>query len=361
MGRDRDVEGRAEVGMTSGSEIGDNQDVVGSGSGSPTPRRPLRQSILPSLRPTMRSGEADFAHPAELDFSRLLNFYRIRWAYEPTTFTLAWTEDGRPAEMFTPDFYLPEHRLYIELTTMRQRLVTRKNRKLRRLREIYPNVQIKLLYRRDYHRLLDSYRGIRRGSVPCQLGRIVFDAETIQLRVNALADAIAAEWSSVADSRPPLVLPVGRGSTCFAGALTEALAARGRSFESDRLELTRYRILGGGRRVRVRRGPESALAGRRVLLVEDVVSTGLSLAYLIRWLEHRRVTGVDVCTLLDRRLARLVDVPLHYAGFNAPDELLVGFGLNLRHQFRDLPYIAAVIPIVQPGGVDTIIAEQPGL
>ena len=304
----------------------------------------IQQAALPPLRQSLRAGEDAFAHPAERDFSRLLTFYRIRWTYEPTTFALAWAGDGRPAEMFTPDFYLPDHRLYIELTTMRQRLVTRKNRKLRRLRELYPHVQIKLLYRRDYHRLLDAYRGPIPASLPCRLGRVVFDSETIRERVEYLAEKMACQWNAQ-EGPTPLLLGVGRGSAVFVTALTAALRARRVLFETDRIDVSRYRLLGGlgpSRRVRVRRGPAAALAGRRVVLVEDVVSTGLSVAYLARWLKRQRVTSVDVCALLDRRAARVVEVPMRYVGFDAPDELLVGFGLHLRRQFRELPYIAAI-------------------
>ena len=80
---------------------------------------------------------APFAHQAEADFAELLNFYRIPWLYEPTSFAIEWDGDA-VTEMFTPDFYLPDQDLYIELTTMKQSLVTKKNRKVRLLRELYP-------------------------------------------------------------------------------------------------------------------------------------------------------------------------------------------------------------------------------
>jgi hypothetical protein len=101
----------------------------------------------------------DFHHESEAEFARLLNYYGIEWQYEPHPFALQW-RDGRPTEMFTPDFYLTEYDLYIELTTMRQSLVRRKNRKLRLLRALYPEINIKLIYRRDYQRLLERF-GIR--------------------------------------------------------------------------------------------------------------------------------------------------------------------------------------------------------
>ena len=101
---------------------------------------------------------AEFAHPSEAEFAKLLDFYQIDWEYEPRSFALRWAADGRPIEFFTPDFYLPELDLYIELTTLKQSLVTKKNRKLRHLRELYPDVRIKLLYRRDLANLALKYR-----------------------------------------------------------------------------------------------------------------------------------------------------------------------------------------------------------
>jgi hypothetical protein len=98
-----------------------------------------------------------FAHPAEREFAKLLDFYQIAWEYEPRSFPLRWAEDGRIVEQFTPDFYLPAEGMYIELTAMRQRLVTRKNRKIRKLRELYPDVRVKLLCHRDLMQMTAKY------------------------------------------------------------------------------------------------------------------------------------------------------------------------------------------------------------
>ena len=99
-----------------------------------------------------------FANDAERECAKVLDFYRVPWDYEPRTFVLESDEEGRIIEAFTPDFYLPEQDLFLEITVMKQRLVTRKNRKLRKLRELYPGVQIKLFYKRDIERLTQRYR-----------------------------------------------------------------------------------------------------------------------------------------------------------------------------------------------------------
>ena len=99
-----------------------------------------------------------FANEYELECAKLLDYYGIPWMYEPHTFVLEEDEDGRVVEAMAPDFYLPEQDLYVELTVMKQSLVTRKNRKLRKLRERYPEVNVKLFYRRDIERLAQRYR-----------------------------------------------------------------------------------------------------------------------------------------------------------------------------------------------------------
>ena len=99
-----------------------------------------------------------FANRAELECAKLLDYYGVPWDYEPRTFVLETDAEGRVTEAFRPDFYLPEQDLYLEITVMKQTLVTRKNRKLRKLRERYPDVNAKLFYRRDVERLAERLR-----------------------------------------------------------------------------------------------------------------------------------------------------------------------------------------------------------
>jgi hypoxanthine phosphoribosyltransferase len=99
-----------------------------------------------------------FANRIELECAKVLDYYGIPWEYEPRTFVLARDEEGRITSAFTPDFYLPEQDLYVEVTVMKQSLVTRKNRKLREVRRLYPDVNVKLFYRRDIERLAQRFR-----------------------------------------------------------------------------------------------------------------------------------------------------------------------------------------------------------
>ncbi len=98
-----------------------------------------------------------FAHESEHRFARILDFYGVLWEYEPVEFALDWDENRRPVSGFRPDFWLPEPGLFVELTTLNQRLVTKKNGKVRRLAELYPDVRVTLLYQRDTLDLLAKY------------------------------------------------------------------------------------------------------------------------------------------------------------------------------------------------------------
>jgi hypothetical protein len=125
-----------------------------------------------------------FAHASEAELARILDYYDVRWDYEPHTFPIMWNLEGAVVESFSPDFYLPELGLYIELTTLKQSLVRRKNRKLRRLRELYPDVRVKLFYGKDFKALMLKY------------GRFDIAASLSGLEGQALAAAAALEQSA---------------------------------------------------------------------------------------------------------------------------------------------------------------------
>ena len=122
-----------------------------------------RFGIVPPGNVTLRNKM--FAHPSEEMFANLLDFYRIAWEYEPRSFPVSYDQDGSVLEAFTPDFYLPEFDLYVELTTMKQSLVTRKNRKVRLLRELYPHLNIQVFYQKDFENLIFKY-GLAERPVP---------------------------------------------------------------------------------------------------------------------------------------------------------------------------------------------------
>ena len=304
-------------------------------------RRPVKQRS----RLVRRSGPAhsriEFAHPSEQEFARFLDYYRIRWVYEPVSFPIAW--DGtRVSEMFTPDFYLPEHDLYIELTTMKQSLVTPKNRKLRMLRETYPDVNVRLLYRKDYQQLL-AKAGY--GALEVQhlrkedIGNILISPVELETRVRALARKISRDY------RGGSIVLVGvlKGVTFFLADLARQIKV---PFVIDYLDLRRFAGAQPRERVRIARDIDYPIEGRNVLLVEDIVNTGLTLDYVLNELRERRPASIEVVTLLNRPGRRLVEVPVRYVGFQIPNDYVVGYGLDYRELYRNLPFICALKPSV---------------
>jgi hypothetical protein len=122
---------------------------VTSSSRSDDSRR-RHPSVVPSI-------PQPFAHPSEQLFSQLLTLYGFQWIYEPLEFPLYWNEHGVPIRGFRPDFFLPERSLFIELTVLEQRLTTKKNRKVRRFRDLYPEIPLLVVYQRDFHQLLRQH------------------------------------------------------------------------------------------------------------------------------------------------------------------------------------------------------------
>ncbi|MGI5916923.1 MAG: hypothetical protein ACOX9A_10825 [Anaerolineae bacterium] len=111
----------------------------------------------PIQHPQVDREDVVFSHPSEREFARILDFFGIAWRYEPTTFPLRWDDDGRLLEAFSPDFFLVDQNLYVELTTLQPRLMRIKRQKLRRLAELYPEVNVRLWSRKDFNHLLERF------------------------------------------------------------------------------------------------------------------------------------------------------------------------------------------------------------
>ena len=135
--------------------------------------------------------------------SRILDFYAVRWEYEPDTFPILWNTDGDVVESFSPDFYLPDLDLYLEMTTLRQKLVRKKNRKLRRLRELYPAVEIKLFYARDFRALMLKYgRLALADALSGTSGQVAAPHQAAAAADDALAEAARREAATRPAERP---------------------------------------------------------------------------------------------------------------------------------------------------------------
>ena len=275
-----------------------------------------------------------FAHESEEEFARILDFYGVAWEYEPRSFTLR-EEDGRIVEAFTPDFYLSELDLYIELTTLKQSLVTAKHRKLRRFQERYPDMQIKLLHRADYLSLLAKYGFGPFSEVEVAgIHEVLISVSELERRVGELGAQISQDYKG----REPLLVGVLRGVTCFMADLMRHISL---PLAIDFMAISSYEGEEGGS-VRIVKDLEEPIAGRDVIVVEDIVDTGMTLSTLLRGLRLREPASLKVCALLDKRVRRLVDVSIDYVGFEVPDEFVVGYGLDFRQKFRNLPFVATL-------------------
>jgi hypoxanthine phosphoribosyltransferase len=275
-----------------------------------------------------------FAHESEEEFSRILDFYGVAWEYEPRLFSLR-EEEGRILEGFTPDFYLRDLDLYVELTTLKQSLVTEKHRKLRLLQERHPEIQIKLLHRSDYLSLLAKYGFGPFSEIEVEgVHEVLISATEIERRIGELGAQLSRDY----EGREPLLIGVLRGVTCFMADLMRHISL---PLSIDFMAISSYEGKEGGA-VRIVKDLEEPLAGRDVLVIEDIVDTGMTLNTLLQGLRLRGPASLKVCTLLDKRVRRLVDVPIDYVGFEVPDEFVVGYGLDFRQKFRNLPFIAAL-------------------
>jgi bifunctional protein TilS/HprT len=319
---------------------------------------PFRQKTeevgtLESLAPVeasalRRSRSVIFAHPSEEYFARILDFYNIEWVYEPRSFPLSWNGDT-VTEMFTPDFYLPGLDLYIELTTLRQSLVTHKNRKLRRLKELHPEVKITLLYKNDYDRLLAKYGcGPLAQTRAHGISRVLYSATEIEDRVRALAGQISSDYAS----RRPLMVGVQRGFICFMADLIRQITI---TVDIDFMAISYYSG-DSDSAVRITKDIDLSVVGRHVIMVEDIVDTGITLSYILNHLQAGGPASLAVCTLLDRRARRLADVCLDYVGFEVPDEFVVGYGLDYREEYRNLPFIG--IPTLEKSSKKEISPQK---
>ena len=178
-------------------------------------------------------------------------------------------------------------------------------------------------------------RPLQSDSVP-ELSRIVLTEEEIQREIDRLGKDITRDYGN----KDPVVVGVLKGAFVFTCDLIRRIETL---VTLDFLSLRSFSLQHrDARRVEITRDLEESIEGREVLIIEDLVDTGLSLNYLCHMLGKRQPASVVVCSLLDRPQLRLVDLPLRYRGFEVDDQFLVGYGLDFQGRFLNLPYIAAL-------------------
>lgn len=292
--------------------------------------------------------DQSFAHKAEADFAALLDFYRITWEYEPVSFPLQRANDGRIVQMFTPDFYLPEQDLFIELTTMKQSLITKKHGKIRRVKELHPEIKVMLLTRRDYHELLSQYGygAVEITALPeSDIERILYSQSEIAARVAALGKEISHDYAD----HSLILAGLLKGVTFFMADLARAIT---RPLALDYLAVAPPHP-DQSERVRFIKDLDLDIRDRHVLLIEDILTTGLTIDFVISRLRKRRPASLEVCALFDKREQRVVDVLARYIGFQIPSAFVVGYGLDYRELYRNLPFVCVLRPEVYARDIET--------
>jgi hypoxanthine phosphoribosyltransferase len=164
------------------------------------------------------------------------------------------------------------------------------------------------------------------------IGPVLFDRKQIADRVTNIGEEITEQYLG----RVPIVVSVLRGATIFVTDLSRAL---GIDHELDFLALNAFGQHGAGNEARVLKDLQLPISGRDVILVEDIVDTGLSINFLLEYLRNHKPASIEVCTLLDRPHRRLIETPIAWTGFTAPDRFVVGYGFDYQQRFRNLPDI----------------------
>ena len=169
-----------------------------------------------------------------------------------------------------------------------------------------------------------------------QILEILFTEDQIRARVRDLARDITADYTG----RQLVLVSILRGSVFFATDLSRKIEL---PLAMDFLSISSYGEDSEGV-VRITKDLEENIAGKDVLVIEDIVDTGFTLKYLLRTLGGRNPKSLEVCALLDRRARRIIEMDLKYVGFEIPDKFVVGYGLDYRQRYRNLPYIGIVKP-----------------
>lgn len=180
--------------------------------------------------------------------------------------------------------------------------------------------------------------------------QIVYSQEAIGQRVRELGEEISRDYAG----KVPVLVSILKGSVVFLADLLRSITI---PVHIDFMAITSFER--GGRPggvVRILKDLDLQVSGRDILLVEDIIDTGLTAGYLVKTLEAREPRSLQICTLLDRRVRRLAHLPLQYVGFDVPDQYLVGYGLDHRQTYRNLPFLA-LLPDDEP--LDRVIHEHP--
>jgi hypoxanthine phosphoribosyltransferase len=174
------------------------------------------------------------------------------------------------------------------------------------------------------------------GSIHGDVEEVLLNADEIAARVAELGAQLAADYAG----RTPVLISVLKGSIVFLADLIRAMDV---PLNVDLMEVSSYgSATESSGQVRILKDLSSSIEGRDVVVVEDIIDTGLTLNYLLRYLGERNPASVRVCCLLDKPARRLAEIEIDYRGFSIPDRFVIGYGLDYDERYRNLPYIGVL-------------------
>jgi hypoxanthine phosphoribosyltransferase len=165
--------------------------------------------------------------------------------------------------------------------------------------------------------------------------QVMFTEEEILERVRELGAEISDDYAG----QMPVLVAILKGSVIFLADLLRSISL---PVQVDFMAITTFESGGRPGVVRILKDLDIPVAGRPVIIVEDIIDTGLTAGYLVKNLLARDPRSLQICTLLDRTVRRLADLPLKYVGFDVPDTFIVGYGLDHRQEYRNLPFIGVL-------------------
>jgi hypoxanthine phosphoribosyltransferase len=171
---------------------------------------------------------------------------------------------------------------------------------------------------------------------------ILLDSRTVATRVGELGAQLSADYSG----RDPVLVSVLKGALVF---LADLMRAMDLPSSIDLMEVSSYAGTETSGQVRILKDLSRPIEGRDVIVVEDIIDTGLTLNYLLGYLADRQPASIKICCLLDKPARRLAEIPIDYIGFTIPDRFVIGYGLDYEERYRNLPYIGVLKPSVYGG------------